>query len=288
MTRADNGSQSRGKAQATSEVSMLSVVWPTSGVGRLPTPPARPPARASPTSTSSSDVTTTSASDYNIEELPVIIKEDLAAAAMMDKSANVPLPEFDAETMSSSGSSSNGKKQSHKSKSSQSSSSSGRRLRSRHEIHPAVILPVGGLQLTTVKTPQMLTPPSTVVSSASPGSNKSLPRIQNVGRLRSRGTFTTARHPSMRLQDKKKNWAPALLSDERFIRISECQLAAAAFAGDQIAETHLRQRNRKARHVGASRGSSRTGAVEHLPEIGVLSIGERESAQVYVPFQPER
>ncbi|KAJ9120804.1 hypothetical protein QFC22_002738 [Naganishia vaughanmartiniae] len=75
------------------------------------------------------------------------------------------------------------------------------------------------------------------------------PKIQNVGdTLRPHGTFTTARHPTMTIHTDAIR-ARALVTDERFDTINTSQLQAAANAGDQIAEAHLHQRERRSRLV---------------------------------------
>lgn len=71
------------------------------------------------------------------------------------------------------------------------------------------------------------------------------PKIQNMGNvLRPQGSFTTARHPNMTIQTDAIR-AKALSSDGRFDTIDYDQLQAAADAGDQIAESHLRLRSRR-------------------------------------------
>lgn len=84
-------------------------------------------------------------------------------------------------------------------------------------------------------------------SSLSSGSSGTGRKIQNMGNvLRPQGSFTTARHPNMTIQADAIR-AKALFSDDRFDTIDNDQLQAAADAGDQIAEAHLQERNRRVR-----------------------------------------
>jgi hypothetical protein len=276
-------------APAKIEGSTANTIWSPSPTGNLPIPPPNQPSRRRSTSTTDSDGTTANVSEFDVEELPLVLKADLAAAAKGDEMADVSPTEIEDKTTSSSGSSSDARQEQTKSKSSKSSAVWRRRPVSREEIHPAVILPVRELQVTAVDRSQPLTPPATVVSSASSGSNSSHPRIQNAGRLRPHGTFTTARQPSTQLHDKKSRpVAAALLADERFITISEGQLEAAAFAGDQIAETHLRQRDTDARRGRSTCGSSRLEITDYLPEIGVSSIHDQDLSMGYASLEAER
>ncbi|KAI5454099.1 hypothetical protein NCC49_005089 [Naganishia albida] len=81
------------------------------------------------------------------------------------------------------------------------------------------------------------------LSSGSRSTTKT-PKVRNVGGvLKPQGSFTTARRPNMTI-DADAIRAKALASDDRFDTINIDQLQAAADAGDQIAEAHLRQRNR--------------------------------------------
>jgi hypothetical protein len=85
--------------------------------------------------------------------------------------------------------------------------------------------------------------------SLSSGSRSSTqaPKVRNGGSvLAPQGSFTTARHPNMTIQADAIR-AKALLTDDRFDTINFDQLQAAADAGDQIAEAHLRQRSRRER-----------------------------------------
>ncbi|KAJ9105282.1 hypothetical protein QFC21_001650 [Naganishia friedmannii] len=88
------------------------------------------------------------------------------------------------------------------------------------------------------------------VSEKSSGSSvRHGPKVQNSGQtLHPHGTFTTARHPSMTVHADAIR-ARALVTDERFDTINTDQLQAAADAGDQIAEAHLHQRQRRSRMV---------------------------------------
>lgn len=126
-------------------------------------------------------------------------------------------------------------------------------------ISAAVIMPVTGKVILT-KDGQLLSndpeaQPATSqklntdmpVSETSSGSFVRGPKVQNTGEtLRPHGTFTTARHPSMTIHTDAIR-ARALVTDERFDTINSDQLQAAADAGDQIAEAHLRQRQRRSR-----------------------------------------
>ncbi|KAJ9108088.1 hypothetical protein QFC19_002553 [Naganishia cerealis] len=121
-------------------------------------------------------------------------------------------------------------------------------------------------------------------STASPRSNVHHgPKIQNSGdTLRPHGTFTTARHPTMAIHADAIR-ARALISDERFDTINTDQLRAAADAGDQIAEEHLRQRERRSRLL-ASQGIPPADSKQAEPpsrrRTGITDGGPRRKSSV--------
>ncbi len=261
MTGADDSFQPQ--ACLTTEVSAADTVG---APPLLPTP--APP-------TSDSDVKARSVSDSSFEELPVVIKEELAseaAAPIEDKLNNLALPEIEVKTISRAGSTSNGTRES---RSSDSLSVSKRSLQPEDMIQPAVILPVMELQLIAPRSPPPLASPTSAVSSSGP--DGSHPRVQNSGDLRPHGTFTTGRRPATQRQSTKSS--AALLFDDRFVSISEDQLEAAALGGDQIAETHLRDRQHNNTREGPSRGSSPLEAIEPCPQRRALE---------YAPSHPDR
>jgi hypothetical protein len=99
------------------------------------------------------------------------------------------------------------------------------------------------LEVSSAQTPN---PKRSSVSSGSRSSAKT-PKVRNLGNvLRPQGSFTTARRPNMTI-DADAIRAKALVSDDRFDTINFDQLQAAADAGDQIAEDHLRQRGKRDR-----------------------------------------
>lgn len=78
-------------------------------------------------------------------------------------------------------------------------------------------------------------------------SSTKTPKVSNSDNvLRPQGSFTTARRPNMTIGADAVR-AQALVSDDRFDTINFDQLQAAADAGDQIAEDHLRQRSKRDR-----------------------------------------
>jgi hypothetical protein len=92
----------------------------------------------------------------------------------------------------------------------------------------------------------------------------------------------------MALLDAQRKVRLALLQDDkRFDAISDRQLEAAAMSGDQIAEAHLRSRQRAQR-----RRRLRDQDFEHLPEIGSVAVPEPEPQPVLTddirPLSPRR